>query len=352
MEHLLAHIRARLRSPTPKEREAALDELGELNPPDALTSILPLLSDPDQGVRETAAFTLGEIHDQRAIPYLLTLAAHAPEDSVRIYATEALGNYHDPRIQALLINAIARPESSPRLLHTIARQLRHYPSPVVLTALVDLLHRADARLAITIVDALSQMNQPALDATWHNLLLEADHAYLQKVAAEGLAHLRGIPPFDFLTALLQDDRSNVQQSVLTTLAQFDHPQVMPILLEYTFTHPDAAVRDAALQGLAQFTHPDIYAVLIALLDRGDLSDRAREMIADQLSTYTSDDSVAHLVLLLDDPDEAVRTTAATSLYRLNRASIAAVWRDHLDDTHPYIRQLAHKALSTLTQGNG
>ena len=113
MDDKLRKILNALKSSDSDQREQALDELGIQgsiqNPFDL---ILPFLQDPNEEVRGTAAFNLGEISDTRAIPYLLELVRNDPSEVARRDALAALGEFQDPEVLALLLEEMKRTPKS------------------------------------------------------------------------------------------------------------------------------------------------------------------------------------------------------------------------------------------------
>ncbi|WP_294317131.1 HEAT repeat domain-containing protein [uncultured Chryseobacterium sp.] len=80
----LNYILSNLKSKEPEIIEKALDDMGDLKPDSALELILPFLNHYSKSVRETAVFNLGEIENEKAIPYIIEKVI-SDEDSVRMF---------------------------------------------------------------------------------------------------------------------------------------------------------------------------------------------------------------------------------------------------------------------------
>lgn len=346
----LSKLMQQLQDPDPNVREAALDQLGTLKPENVLSFILPLLTDPDAEVRETAACNLGEIQDERAIPALLHVAAHDPDEGVRYHALAALANYQHPTILPLLLAEVQREKRSRRPRQAVAAQLGRYDSDESIQALRTLLADPDPYVVIPAVDSLVALNRPALAPLWRDIIATTYHPYICVVAAQALAQLEQQNVVALLLALLERGHDPVlRRGAMFTLTQFDTPEVLPRVLECARHDPDAEVRELALLGLAHWQHPEIYQLLLDLLSSATVSMRTLELSAEQLASYPTEAAVDALLKLLAVPNEAVRATAATALHALNRPRLAAVWTTLLEADEAPIRRLAREALEALAK---
>lgn len=108
---------------SPNVRANAIDQIGTLNPPQALEMILPFLVDEDSSVRETAAFNLGEIHDDEAIAHLIRVFKEEEDEEVRFYALRALREYRSAEILHCLVEEAYYGQASRSLREEVAHQL-------------------------------------------------------------------------------------------------------------------------------------------------------------------------------------------------------------------------------------
>ncbi len=177
-----------LESSDPDVREAALDKIGVLRPPNALDIITPFLADAHDEVRGTAACNLGLIQDDRAVPYLMEAVRHDPSEHVRAEALTSLAEYRSPAILACLIDEVHRPKRSRRPRQQVAKQLRYYDDDAAVDALVMLLEDEDVFVRDHAAESLLQLNRPRLRATWEKALNDRS-ADVQEVARKALDEL-------------------------------------------------------------------------------------------------------------------------------------------------------------------
>lgn len=74
---------------TPSKKEHAMRALGFMQAKEAFDDLVSLLSDSNNRVRQTAAYSLGLMGDDRAVP-LLQKAKDDPDELVRFFANESI----------------------------------------------------------------------------------------------------------------------------------------------------------------------------------------------------------------------------------------------------------------------
>lgn len=181
---------AELHNSNPDIRESALDKIGTLKPKNAYEIIVPFLSDTNPEVRGTAACNLGEIDDIRTVPYLIELARHDPEESVRSEALSALENYRSPEILQCLIDEVDRQKISRRPRQIVVQQLQHYDDEKAVDALIILLSKdEDVYVRIFASDSLLALNRPRLREVWQEVLND-ESTYVIEIADQAICQLQ------------------------------------------------------------------------------------------------------------------------------------------------------------------
>lgn len=102
--------------------------------------ILPFLTHHSKEVRETAVFNLGEIKNEKAIPYIIDKTKNE-EESVRMFAILALDNYRSDAILKVLLEEVKQPKVSASPKQRVAEQLKNYPCKEAQEALIFLIHQ-------------------------------------------------------------------------------------------------------------------------------------------------------------------------------------------------------------------
>lgn len=180
-----------LEHPDHDVREQALDMLGKHRIEGSFDIVLRFINDENEGVRETAIFNLGEIGDDRAVPFLIDIARYAQSERIRSEALAALESFRDSSILDVLIEEVYRPKRSRRPRQIVAKQLKRYNSESSVDALIDLINEeeeGDVYVRIFAVDSLLELNRPRLQPIWSRLQRD-EHQYIAEIATKGLISL-------------------------------------------------------------------------------------------------------------------------------------------------------------------
>jgi len=159
------------RDPAAVDREENLDRAIEEAGPGLVDLLIASTKDPDAEVRGTAAYGLGEVADERAVPVLVKLVERDPDEAVVVHALKALESYRDTRVHEVLLREAerARETRSPRWY--VAKQLGWYDSERSVEALRILLVDQDTLVRQAAHESLISL-RPNDRALWDRLLGE------------------------------------------------------------------------------------------------------------------------------------------------------------------------------------
>ncbi len=191
-------ILQKLASSVKTEVEEALYAIGENPPPNAVELILPFLNHADRGIRETAAFSLGEIQMDSAIEPLIKLVRSDADDSLKDFALDALDRYQSPEMELLLLELLDSQVLKMRVPVTL---LKDYPSAKARTVLAEILleDSYNHMVHIPAVDSLYAMNDPSLNEKWEEITASTNEEYVFVIAHKALIELhyeKGKYPFE------------------------------------------------------------------------------------------------------------------------------------------------------------
>lgn len=313
MTHIPPILLTKLQDPDPEVREFALDEIGTLNPSNALEIICPFLSDEEAEVRASAACNLGEIQNEKAVPHLIRVARQDTDQEVRFQALSALESYHTPEIFNYLIHEAYHGQELRMLRQTVAHQLGDYDHEEAVDALLSLLQDDDPHVLIPTVDSLFKLNRPRLKKVWQKVLLASFHPYLVQIAAQALANLEESALFDVVSPFVANNDPKVREGAAYALGAIHDQRAISCLLKLAQKDSAQRVRDMSILALSEYRAFEIAFFLVYSLYHEPLSERARESIAEQLRFYDSPKSINALMTLLEDREEVVRLTATHSL---------------------------------------
>jgi HEAT repeat protein len=156
------------RDPEALSREELLDEAIESAGPGLFDLLASAAQDPDAEVRGTAAYGLGEVSDERAVPILVDLVDNDPDETVVLHALKGLETYHDPRIHGVLLHEAERPRETRSPRWYAATQLGRYDSERSVSALRMLLADQDVLVRQAAHESLTTL-RPQDQAKWDRL---------------------------------------------------------------------------------------------------------------------------------------------------------------------------------------
>lgn len=185
----LAELNEKLQSDDSEVRAEALDEIGATKLKGCTNIILPFLKDSVPEVRETAAIILGEVIDDKALPYLIDFCRHEQDRDALRAGFFALDNYRDKAIRDFLIDQTRYPKRSRVHFQQLAKQLRHYDTELSVRTLIKLFEDEDAFVQDYAAESLLQLNRVGLSSFWRNAL-KHHNDYVRKVALVALEQLQ------------------------------------------------------------------------------------------------------------------------------------------------------------------
>ena len=148
---------ASLRSPLPRTRAEAAQKVGETGDPRYVEQLIPLLGDPDFGVRQRAIAALGRMRQDVALPRLL-MALHDPNPAVRQGAVTVLGI--QGRREALPdLTAVAK-DRNPAIRAEAIRSLAAIDAPGSMMAFSAAAQDPDIGVRMAAVEALGGIALP------------------------------------------------------------------------------------------------------------------------------------------------------------------------------------------------
>ena len=234
-----------------------------------VTKLLQQLTGKERQVRETAARTLGEMEDRRAVPYL-TQALDDKYAAVRRAAAEALGHIGDARAIPHLVQALG--DKKPRV-------------------------RSEA------VEALIRIGPAAVPQLGQ--ALDDERAHVRERAASALGRIRDRSALPRLVQALDDESGAVRSAAASALGRLGDERAKPHLVQVLERKGNSSYW--AAKALA---HLGAVSELVQALD--DRRAGVREAAVVGLSTV-GEAAKPHLTRALDDPSKRVRERAARAL---------------------------------------
>jgi cyclophilin family peptidyl-prolyl cis-trans isomerase/HEAT repeat protein len=362
--------------------------------------IAALAGDEEPEVRQIAAFGLGLLHDQSAVPEL-RVALGDPSALVQGRAAEALGVLGDTASSQAIAGLVAAAARSGDVAAVPPDDAEETHTPVVEAFRLGVLALGRLKNYDALASAVLDSSSRALVKWWPvaaafqrtedpraafvlTAFARGESSFGRAFAARGLGALRDRGAVDTLVALARDwprdtraaiaavrslgqiaDRragpaliellqvsrldALLQLEVIAALAPTRDPAALDQLLGLA-THPAPTVRAASLKSLRELD-PENYLLVLSGLD-ADPDWRVRAAIASSLGTFDREVATPRLSAMLKDQDLRVIPSVLVSMAKVRALGVEHVLLEWLKHQDVVLRSAAASGLGELTPAGG
>ncbi|MFQ5579031.1 MAG: HEAT repeat domain-containing protein [Nitrospiria bacterium] len=215
---------------------AALAKWGDQ---DAFQKMLKITRGLSANERFAGASALGRSKKSKAVPLLVDFIAD-PEESLRMYAAEAMGEIASGDIYLPLVKALSDPAKSVRAAS--ATSLGKLGDERAIPLLRNLLKDTDAIVRVSAAEGLHYLGQESF-STFRDAMTEKDYA-IRHFTIGALRRTGGDEAFRLLSMAMQDTAPRVRIATIRALGEIGNIKALPFLRE-SLKDPDLAVRTYA-----------------------------------------------------------------------------------------------------------
>jgi HEAT repeat protein/Zn-dependent protease with chaperone function len=279
--------------------------------PATVDALVKALKDPDAGVREAAAESLGRLADVRALDGLITAASDS-DAKVRAAVVEALAVLQEARAIPVLARALK--DSNVNVRREAAEALSSLnDAPESVEPLVSALGDSDVHVRLAAVQGLSARKDKRALAALAGLMKDSSPE-VRAAAVCALGELQDASSLPALTTALKDENEEVRAQAVRALGNLETPKAIPALIEATKDR-SSEVRSSAANALGELhdaaNSPQVVTALKALLE--DSSSEVREQAINALSEIRDSGALQALIAAMQSKDPVVRKAAAAAL---------------------------------------
>ena len=326
----LEQLNTDLKSPDPKVRRKAAEEMGKLRDREALSPLLSAAQDPDAKVREEVVKSLGVLRDQKAITMLLTTLKD-PSASVREESLFALVNLYAEKDEGFSFTRLA--QKTYKTINTInpyADNVGHDPtivepwvkvSPVVTDAIAERLLDSNLGLRLNAAKALGVLKAENAIPKMLEAMKTGDSKL--RIALLRSLYKIGNPSVDTgILPYLNDADKDVRDETMLTLGLFRSRKALPEVQKIYEKNPDSKLRLKALQAISLIGDPSSKELFQRNLRDPDA--QYRQYAAEGLARI-ADASLTEEIsrTLINEKKEPTQLALSFALYRMGR-------REYLD----------------------
>jgi HEAT repeat protein len=226
-------------------RIAAVDSLGKLGGPRAVSVLASLIASDDSDLACAALKSLGQIDHEDALPPLLE-ALRSAEPARRAEALQALGARGGKgAVEAMQWVAAADSESN--VARTAVEALARLGTPEAVAALVNL--TAEPARREDCVEALSRLGEQKIELIGRGLANAQPS--VRRALVDALGRMKHTLASELLSQALDDQDMSVRLAAINALAHIGSRRAERKLVEMMRADPEAAVRRAAQKALSR-----------------------------------------------------------------------------------------------------
>lgn len=297
-------------------RADIIEVLGSCEDKRVLELLRAALNDPDEDVREAAAFALAEEGDASGIELLLEIP---PRDHHPNYAAEALANLGELAFEPLVL-ALADMQRQPHVRVNAATALGQSGDLRAVKPLLTALRDESTEVCSAAAEALGKLKarsavEPLLEA------LESDSASLRSAVISALGSIEDPRTFDVLARIATDTNEStaLRTSAAWTITLHFKDHALPVLRKLLFETPSPRP-DAVLMALCELG-PDAVPVLLEAAhdSRPHMRESAETWLEHYLWRERDPRILEFLAQILTTDDQRLRLRAALILGRLGDA---------------------------------
>ncbi len=315
-----------------KERESAIQSLGQMNHPTAVDALVEALRHPTRQVRLQAAVQLIGFHDARAVPVLLESQRWQGEE-VQPWRIANIGEAAIPR----LVEALQGDDGRVRLCAVSA--LGSFHSSTAVLALVACLDDTDVVLRREAIAALRRTGSSEAVPALRQALRGAE-GDVRSSLATALAECGGRSVVSDLIELAHDPDRDVRHAAVCGLEEIKDPASVPVLIE-ALTDSYDQVGAAAAHGLQAIADPQAIPGMIEAWANAERM--VKSFIAQAVSSFGRT-AVPALRAAAHHPSPAVRGRVLDLLGDQGDGADVPVFLESLRDPSAYVRLNAVRAL--------
>ena len=265
-ERALQPLTAALSDAVPAVRLEAVESLGEIANEGSGTALVTALSDEDWEIRREAAYALGKIGGIYAVDGLIGCLQNDVHREVRCTAAESLGEIGDRRaITALLEGTKA---SYWEIRKAAVESLEEIGDPSVIDGLIACFHDDHVEVRRSAVEAAGEMEnvravRPLMD------MLDDEDWEIRRSSAEALSEIGDPAAASGLIDHLKEPHPEVRESIVEALGELEIlPAVEPLI--GLIEDPEIRIRIAVIEALGEIGDPKALDILtIRLKDEND-----------------------------------------------------------------------------------
>ncbi|MDF1512594.1 MAG: HEAT repeat domain-containing protein [Anaerolineae bacterium] len=328
-------------------RSACAEALGHIGLPQAIFPLMDAIRDNCSFVRRAAIIALGQMQAKQAQGALIQ-ALEDPNFYVRRAAINAIGKLDLPELGNTLLPFLDTHD--PRIQRTTIIALRRLAATETIPVMIDMLqtfvrdpNQRDLPVVKTLVIALGELN--ATEAA--PVLIDVLRGYVgvRSLAATALAQIGAHQAIPALLQALEDKSVNLQLASLKSLGQLGSPRILPDIIKF-LDAPDPRLRRSVIYTIGMLKDKASASILLEIA-QNDASPLVRPAAVEAIGMLGNPDMITPLLAMATDSNAYLRAALAHTLSSLDGESenVQKVLRALSQDQVEHVAIAAQRALA-------
>jgi HEAT repeat protein len=328
-------------------RAAALGALGRLRHREALPQILELLTHYDENVRSQALQAVAQIGDKSVAPRLIQMYDAERRRWRRRNYVDPIAQLLGRKATAFLQRAIEDDHYGVRMAAVYAAK-RHLSDADRYRLLIDVIRKDDRdSLRYAAINSLADQDAARAAELLERVLRDGGQQ-ARAAAAQALARAgTAATTRTLIDQFAREEDPGVRQMIINSLGRVRDKQVVPVL-KRALRSPDIQLRTAAIQALARFPDALDTETVLGLLRREHHDAVTRTCLRLLNSRRHADPRILpHVAKMLQAPDQGLRHEAVSYVVRVpGEAAARLLCKVIADDEDGSVRATAATGLVT------
>jgi HEAT repeat protein len=255
-----------LNDPNTEVSAALIWAVGEIRDPEAVKRLVPLLSDREEEIRSSCFDAFQKLEDPGTKIALFASACKHENENVRAEAAERLGYMGDAKALPLLVDLLK--DKNKLVRQAASWGLGNLGAKEAVTPIIEKLNDPDLDVRVALIWALGVLNDAGAVETLQSLLWDKE-GRVSSTAAQALARIQSKAAEEALLDALREDRdTKLRVQVTDALGETGHARAVPDLV-LLLKHENEYLRQAAARALGSLRAGEAVGPLIETLKDTD-----------------------------------------------------------------------------------
>ncbi|MCE1248209.1 MAG: HEAT repeat domain-containing protein [Firmicutes bacterium] len=313
--------------------------------------LIPLLSDPDENIRKFVVDIMGNIADPEPVEELIRLLQD-PDVNVRAAAAESHGKIRDPRAVEHLVNMLS---DNDWVMMYVIEALENFDNPEVLPQILPLINNDNPMIALSALKTIGSAGDETIIPSLAELLgekSEATDAYIIQAISEILQKMdvdftpeamsKMVEKLNVILENLENEDEEVSEQAAYLLSKIQSPESVDSIVRFCINKEEIPETIKEI-----LSHPDKYYTK-AILEQLNADECPNYVFfIEALGNSRNEEVLDYLYNLLKSDSEEIRIAAVNAIGSVGKQAGGKNVIPMLKDPVGHVRRTSARCLGEL-----